>query len=105
MSDSDMINVEIAYALPGRQQILALKVAEGCSVFDAAQQSDICKLFPEIELESAKLGLFGKTVAKPKQQALVEGDRVEIYRPLIADPKEARKQRAAKVKAAKVSKS
>ena len=96
-----MINVEVAYALPNKQQIIALQVEEGCSVFDAVQQSGIDKQFPDLELASAKLGLFGKAVSKPKDQALVEGDRVEVYRPLIADPKEVRKVRAAKVKAEK----
>ena len=103
MSNPEMINVEVAYALPNKQQIIALQVEVGCTVYAAAQQSAIGKQFPEIDLDSAKMGLFGKVVAKPKQQALVEGDRVEIYRALIADPKEVRKQRAAKVKAEKAA--
>ncbi len=105
MTDKTMINVEVCYALPDKQQIIALQVVEGCTVFEAASQSGIGKQFPELVLESAKMGLFGKVVTKPNEQALVEGDRVEIYRPLIADPKEVRKQRAAKVKAEKESSS
>ena len=103
MNDQVTINVEVCYALPNRQQIIALQVAEGCTVLEAAQQSGIDKQFPELELASAKMGLFGKLVAKPGEQALADGDRVEIYRPLIADPKEVRKQRAAKVKAEKAA--
>ena len=96
-----MINVEVSYALPHKQQIIALQVEEGCTVFDAAVQSGITRQFPELELESAPMGIFGKAVANPAQQAVQEGDRVEIYRPLIADPKEVRKSRAAKKKAEK----
>ena len=57
--------------------------------------------FPELDLSSVDVGVFGKVVSKPEAQALADGDRVEIYRPLIADPKEVRKQRAAKAKALK----
>lgn len=97
------INIEVSYALPNKQQIIALQVAEGCSLFEAAQQSGIDKQFEGLDLASAKMGLFGKVVAKPKEQAVEEGDRIEIYRPLIADPKEVRKTRAAKVKAEKAA--
>lgn len=95
-----MINVEVAYALPERQKIIALQVEEGCSPYDAAERSGITEVFPEIELATAKMGVFGKAV-KPKAYELQEGERVEIYRPLVADPKEVRRQRAAKLKAEK----
>lgn len=97
------INIEVSYALPGKQQIIALQVTEGCSLFDAAQQSGIDKQFEGLDLATAKMGLFGKVVTNPKEQAVEEGDRIEIYRPLIADPKEVRKTRAAKVKAEKAA--
>jgi uncharacterized protein len=96
-----MINVEVSYALPHKQQIIALQVEPGCSAYDAAVQSGISQQFSDLDLETAKLGIFGKVVSRPKQEGLKEGDRVEIYRPLIADPKEVRKARAAKVKAKK----
>lgn len=96
-----MINVEVSYALPDKQQIIRVQVAPDCTVYQAAVQSGITEQFPNIDLETAKLGIFGKVVSKPKQTLLAEGDRVEIYRPLIADPKEVRKARAAKVKAEK----
>lgn len=94
------ITVEVAFALPERQQIIALEVEQGATAFDAAQQSGIVKAFPEIDLTEAKMGIFGKAI-KPKTYEMQAGDRVEIYRALIADPKEARKKRADKVKAAK----
>ena len=96
-----MINVEVAYALPQRQQIIALKVEPGCTVFDAVERSGILRQFPEIDLASAKMGIFGKAVGKPREATLSDGDRVEIYRPLIADPKVVRKQRAERIKAEK----
>ncbi len=94
------IHVEVAYALSNRQQIIALDVPEGTLAFDAAMQSGIVKSFPEIDLEATKMGLFGKAI-KPKTQVLQAGDRVEIYRPLIADPKASRKARADKSKSKK----
>lgn len=103
MNEQTMINVEVSYALPRKQAIVPLQVPEGCTVFDAALQSGIGKQFPELELDTAKMGIFGKVVTKPKQEVLSDGDRIEIYRPLIADPKEVRKVRAAKVKADKAA--
>ncbi len=91
-----MINVEVAYALPDKQAILSLSVSEGTTALEAAQQSGIAQRFADIDLDNAKLGIFGKAVSA--SQVLREGDRVEIYRPLIADPKEVRKARAAKAK-------
>lgn len=104
MDHKTKINVEVAYALPHKQQIISLAVVDGCTVFDAVEQSGIEKQFPGLDVSTAKLGIFGKAVAKPKLETLKEGDRVEIYRALIADPKEVRKQRAAKVKAQKAAK-
>lgn len=90
------IQVEVAFAAPDKQSILKLSVVEGTSVFDAAVASGIDSIYPEIDFSSADMGIFGKTVKKPKEQALREGDRVEIYRPLLIDPKQARLNRAAK---------
>jgi putative ubiquitin-RnfH superfamily antitoxin RatB of RatAB toxin-antitoxin module len=90
------IQVEVAYALPDKQVILALEVAAGTTALEAAQQSGVTDKFAGIDLDNAKMGIFGKVVAP--QQVLQEGDRVEIYRPLIADPKEVRKARAARAK-------
>ncbi len=91
-----MINVEVAYALDNKQALLELQVVEGTTALQAAQQSGITGKFEGIDLENSKLGIFSKVVAP--SQVLRDGDRVEIYRPLIADPKEVRKARAARAK-------
>lgn len=102
MSEERMIEVEVAYALPDRQQIFVLQVAEGTTALEAARQSGITKSFPGVDLDASKMGIFGKAV-KPANHVLKAGERVEIYRPLIIDPKESRKERAAKAKAAKAA--
>lgn len=95
------IVVEVAYALPHKQKILSLNVSEGTTVRQAVEASGINEHFPEVDVRSCAVGIFGKAVPKPEERILNSGERVEIYRPLIADPKEVRKQRAAKSKAAK----
>lgn len=92
------IQVEVAYALPHKQKIITMTIDKGVTVYDAARQSGIDQAFPEIDWEHCKFGVLGKTVAKPKERLLDQGERVEIYRPLIADPKEVRKKRAAQAK-------
>ncbi|WP_370280351.1 RnfH family protein [Pontibacterium sp.] len=96
-----MIRVEVAYALPHDQKIIALQVEEDCSVYDAVIRSGIVEAYPEIDPDSIPMGIFGKAIRDPKETILQEGQRVELYRPLIADPKEARAKRAAKMKAKK----
>ena len=92
----ESINVEVAYALPEKQIIRAVNVDEGTTVGAAIVQSGIMMDFPELELEDVKVGIFGKVTLMTT--VLAEGERVEIYRPLIADPKEVRRQRAAEGK-------
>jgi putative ubiquitin-RnfH superfamily antitoxin RatB of RatAB toxin-antitoxin module len=87
------IVIEIAYATPQRQLILEQTIKPGTSARDAVLQSDIDRHFPEIDKQNCDIGIFGKVI-KPDHE-LEGGDRIEIYRPLIADPKEVRKQRAA----------
>jgi uncharacterized protein len=94
------ISVEVAYALPERQRIVAVKVPAGTTALAAAERSGIARLFDGLELAAAKMGIFGKAIADPCTHVLEDGDRVEIYRPLKADPKEARKARARKAAAA-----
>lgn len=96
MSKDQTITVEVAYALPHKQAILEIEVPAGTTVLEAAQQSGIAGKFEGVNLENAKFGIFGQIVA-PKQ-VLKDGDRVEVYRPLIADPKEVRKARALRAK-------
>ncbi len=101
MENNQTIHVEVAYALPDKQRIVALELPHGTTVQEAVMQSGLDKQFPGLDLAAADVGVFGKVVSKPETVALSDGDRVEIYRPLIADPKEVRKQRAAKAKARK----
>ncbi|MFK7160242.1 RnfH family protein [Marinospirillum sp. MEB164] len=91
-----MMRIEVAYALPERQKIAVLEVEEGTSVREAALRSGLDRDFEGLDLTNARLGIFGKLVAKPEQEQVREGDRVEIYRPLIADPKQSRAKRAEK---------
>lgn len=91
-----MIPVEVAYAKPEEQLILRLEVPSGTTALQAIELSGIAQRFPEIDINDLKLGIFGKL--KKSDQLLASGDRVEVYRKLIADPKEVRKQRAAQGK-------
>ncbi|MCR9106013.1 MAG: RnfH family protein [Gammaproteobacteria bacterium] len=95
------ITVEVAYALPHKQSILEVQVAEGTTALEAARQSSIVNAYPEIDLDNAKLGIFGKIVSPT--QVVRAGERVEIYRPLQADPKEVRKARAARARERRAS--
>lgn len=91
----DSIRVEVAYALPDRQLVVPLQVKKGTTLFEAAVQSGIATKFDGLDLEKAPMGIFGRAERKPKERVLEDGERVEIYRSLIADPKEVRKKRAA----------
>jgi uncharacterized protein len=96
MGHAEQLTVEVAYALPRRQLILDLRVAAGATAEQAIRASGILEQFPEIDLQHNKVGIFGKPCRLT--DTLRDGDRVEIYRPLIADPREIRKQRAARGK-------
>lgn len=103
------IKVEVAYALPERQRIIEVEVLEGTTALEAVRQSGIVREFPEIDVATACMGIFskaldGKALPLPQDYALQARDRVEIYRPLLIDPKVARQARAAKLKAAKSGK-
>lgn len=99
--DNQMISIEVAYALADKQKIVRLQVPVGTTVRQAAVQSGLEQDFPELDLAASPLGIFGKAVPKPEERQLEEGERVEVYRPLLADPKEARKQRAERAARAK----
>ncbi len=94
---SDKINVEVAYALPDKQKLIDFKVPKGTNAIEAVKLSGVVQFFPDISLEDAHLGIFSQHIEH--DQVLKEGDRVEIYRPLLADPKEVRKRRAAEMAA------
>lgn len=92
---NDMIEIEVVYGLPNKQVLLSLPVPVGSSLEECLNLSGICKYFPEIVVSEAKIGVFSRP---EKLSAIAQaGDRIEIYRPLIADPKEMRKLRAAKM--------
>lgn len=93
------MQVEVIYALKTTQKTIRLSVDEACTVKEAVERSGLLAECPEIDLTRNKLGVWNK-LAKP-DTVLRDKDRVEIYRPLIADPKEVRKQRAAEGKAMK----
>lgn len=88
-----LISIEVAYAMPDEQKIIGVQVDEVSNIEQAITQSGILNQYPEIDLKKFKVGIFGKVL--PKDHQLKLGDRVEIYRPLICDPKEARRLRAA----------
>ena len=96
---AESIQVEVAYAKPERQEFVRLKLPQGSTIQQAVEASGLLARCPEIELAKAKVGIFGKLARL--DTALRDKDRVEIYRPLIADPKEVRKQRAAEGKVMK----
>ncbi|TAN70482.1 MAG: RnfH family protein [Methylobacter sp.] len=89
-----MVNVEVAYANPEQQVIVALTMEEGATIDAAILTSGLLERFPELALSELNAGIFG--VACKLDQLVSEGDRIEIYRPLLHDPKEARRQRALK---------
>jgi len=92
-----MIQIEVAYANPDKQIIRAVSVASGTTVAEAIELTAIKDEFPGIKIDPGGVGIFSRKV--PMEHVLRAGDRVEIYRPLIADPKEVRRERAKKAKA------
>lgn len=91
---ADKLDVEVAYALPEVQWVLAVALEPPATVRDAIEASGILALAPEIQLGETPVGVFGEKV--PWDQTLSEGDRVELYRPLLLDPKERRRNKAKK---------
>jgi len=92
MGGAESIEIEVAYASPARQRIVSLRVDAGTTAADAVRLSGLIREFPEIALETAKIGIHGRRVTY--DHPVSAGDRVEIYRPLVADPKKIRRQRA-----------
>lgn len=91
MSD-EKIKIEMVYALPHEQTLLKLEVPGNSTIADALRISGLAEKHPEIDLEKGKFGLYGKL--SKTDTVLREKDRIEIYRPLLADPKEVRRKRA-----------
>ena len=89
-----MVRIEVAYGTAEKQFLQSLDVPAGCTAREAVLLSELSKVFPEADL-SAPLGIFGKVVKEDR--VLREHDRVEVYRPLLIDPKEARRLRVARL--------
>jgi uncharacterized protein len=93
---SAMLSIEVCYAHPGEETLLAIELPEGATVRQALEASGILERFPQINLAQQKVGVFGKL--KPLDAVLADHDRVEIYRPLLVDPKAARQRRVEKTR-------
>lgn len=87
-----MISVSVVYALPDAATEIEVRLPEHATVADALERSRIAARHPEVDFAKCALGIFGKRVAR--DSALAQGDRIEVYRRLIADPKESRRKRA-----------
>ena len=97
----EMIRVEVAFATPDQQEIVELQVEQGCTAKEAVDKSGIADRFPAFPADSVSLGIFsrplnGVDLPSPDDYVLADGDRVEIYRPLAMDPKQARLERLKK---------
>lgn len=106
MADDNMLTVEVVFGLPEKQVLKELSVPEGTTALEAVKQSGILDIFPEIDTDSDKMGVFSQVLGTkgldgPALYQLRNHDRVEIYRPLIADPKEVRRRRAEEAAAKK----
>ncbi|MFF7710757.1 RnfH family protein [Pseudomonas sp. NPDC007930] len=98
---ANTLAVEVVHAGVAEQVLLALQVPPGTTALQAVELAGLAGRFPELDLATAPMGIFGKLIKQPAEQVLEAGDRVEVYRPLLADPMEVRRQRAARAKAAK----
>lgn len=92
---NEMIEIEVVYGLPHKQVLLSVLVPENSNIKDCIILSGIMEHFPEIDPNTASVGIFSRP--EKLDSVIKSGDRIEIYRPLIADPKEMRKLRAAKM--------
>ncbi|MGQ0657190.1 MAG: RnfH family protein [Chromatiales bacterium] len=93
---SEFMWVEVVYALPAEQFVQRVRISRGATVRDAIERSGVLERRPEIALDVHRVGVFGRLCAL--DDTLEAGDRVEIYRSLLADPKEARRRRAEKMR-------
>jgi len=98
-AEGELIDIEVVYGLPHKQVLLSLTVPKGTNMLDSIKLSGIVNHFPEIIPEQAVIGIFSKSCKL--DDIIHQSDRIEIYRPLTADPKEMRKLRAEKAKQAK----
>jgi hypothetical protein len=95
---SARLSIEVCYALAGEQTLIAVELPEGATLQQALEASGILQRYPRIDLGAQKVGVFGKL--KPLDTVLADHDRVEIYRPLLVDPKLSRQRRVEKTRKA-----
>ncbi|CCO45922.1 conserved hypothetical protein [Vibrio nigripulchritudo SOn1] len=95
-SEPNMIHVEVVYALPLEQRVITLAVEAEMTVKEIIEQSGVMDIYPEIDLAKNKVGVFSRNVKL--DSTVMDKDRIEIYRPLLADPKEIRRKRAEQAK-------
>ncbi|SEN50237.1 hypothetical protein SAMN04487857_11942 [Pseudomonas sp. ok272] len=95
----------MVYAAVDRQVLLVIRVPAGSTLRAALLKSGVGEVFPELDLATCPVGIFGKVIADPEGRQVQAGERIEIYRPLLADPKEVRRLRAAKAAEAKARES
>ena len=103
IAKTQSIEVEVAYALPEKQELITLSVKEGTTALAAVLASGLTTKYPQININEAKMGIFsklldGKHLPFPKDYVLEQKDRVEVYRPLLIDPKQARMQKVKKAR-------
>ncbi len=91
-----MIHVEVVYALPQEQRVITLAVEAEMTVQEIIEQSGVLEIYPEIDLAKNKVGIFSRNIKL--NSTVLDRDRIEIYRPLLADPKEIRRKRAEQAK-------
>lgn len=96
MTGGNTINVEVVFALADRQELVTVAIASGATASEAIDKSGIARKFPDQELSACRLGIWGRLVESG--HVLQDGDRIEMYRPLIIDPREARRRLAAEGK-------
>lgn len=96
------IEIEVVYAAVDRQVLLKVSLPAGSTLRAGLMASGIAAQFPELDVQSCPVGIFGKVIADPDRHVLQAGERIEIYRPLLADPKEVRRLRAAKAAQARL---
>jgi hypothetical protein len=88
----ESLRVEVVYALPGGEDAVSLELRPGATAADAVRASGLLQRHPEIELGRHRIGIYGRVVEGGSP--LADGDRVEVYRPLLVEPKDARRRRA-----------
>ncbi|MGO1298091.1 MAG: RnfH family protein [Vibrio sp.] len=94
--DNPMIHVEVVYALPHEQRVINVMAKQDMTAEQIIEQSGVLAMYPEIDLDKNSIGVFSRNIKR--DSTVRDGDRIEIYRPLLADPKDIRRKRAEQAK-------